>query len=182
MAAAAIHVVYNADFYRKIQGFNSNERITFNFEKIENPEIFNENFSPILDPNFFDHLDYDIFTKGTGHYINTIFESILIPLPQFSTPERKAFQVSILQDQSPLQNDDLENIHEATNANFLPTPPLPPPPPSSPAGGTSPVSSSSDSSPVSPGLGLRIRKGGKRKSRKTQRRRKTKKSRRNRNK
>ena len=180
MAAAAIHVVYNADFYRKIQGFNANERITFNFEKIENPEIFNENFSPILDPNFFDHLDYDIFTKGTGHYINTIFESILIPLPQFSTPERKAFQVSILQDQSPLQNDDLENFHEATNANFLPTPPLPPP--SSPAGGTSPVSPSSDSSPVSPGLGLRIRKGGKRKSRKTQRRRKTKKSRRNRNK
>jgi len=120
MAVAAAPVVYNANFFRAKKGI-VNGRPIVNYELIENPEFFLEDFTRIRDPNFFDNLKTDIFTRGKLYSSSILYENLLIPLPNDRDSGRRQFEVRIITNTSEINEENESARRINLNEYFLNT-------------------------------------------------------------
>ena len=120
MAVAAAPVVYNANFFLAKKGI-VNGRPIVNYELIENPEFFLEDFTRIRDPNFFDNLKTDIFTRGKLYSSSILYENILIPLPNDRASGRRQFEVRIITNTSEINEENESARRINLNEYFLNT-------------------------------------------------------------
>uniref|UniRef100_A0A6C0K9P7 Uncharacterized protein n=1 Tax=viral metagenome TaxID=1070528 RepID=A0A6C0K9P7_9ZZZZ len=120
MAVAAAPVVYNANFFLAKKEI-VNGRPIVNYELIENPEFFLEDFTRIRDPNFFDNLKTDIFTRGKHYSSSILYENILIPLPNDRDSGRRQFEVRIITNTSEINEENESARRINLNEYFLNT-------------------------------------------------------------
>jgi len=120
MAVAAAPVVYNANFFLAKKGI-VNGRPIVNYELIENPEFFLEDFTRIRDPNFFDNFKTDIFTRGTLYSSSILYENLLIPLPNDRDSGRRQFEVRIITNTSEINEENESARRINLNEYFLNT-------------------------------------------------------------
>jgi hypothetical protein len=118
--AAAAPVVYNANFLRAKKEI-VNGRPIVNYVLMINPEFFLEDFTRITDPNFFDNLKTDIFTRGGRYSSSILYENILIPLPNDRNSGRTQFEARIITNTSEIDEENESARRINLNEYFLNT-------------------------------------------------------------